>query len=467
MPRIFFYVIQCITLLKNVFIFHGVGVGGGSLVYANTLLIPPDDAFEDQNWPGMGWKEKLAPFYEKAKFMLGAVPAEYEGETDKILKECADYMGRGSSYQKVDVGIYFGKTGVTAEDPFFDGKGPDRMGCTLCGGCMVGCRYNAKNTLDKNYLYLAEKLGVEIMPEQEVQDIRPLEDGGYQLTIRKSTGIRRPTKKLQADKVILSGGVLGTVKLLFQCKKNGSLKNISSKLGDFIRTNSEAIIGIKLKKTPSEDFSKGVAISAGFHPDKNTHIETVRYGKGQTIMALLTTFLPDRKIPLPGFIRWGISVIRSPIQFVVNLFPVDWAKKTIILLVMQPVDNYLKLSYKSRWWRLGRFSMNSQTSNGEKIPSHIPIAEKTAKTIIQKRKGTIMTTYMDAIFDIPSTAHILGGACMGSDVESGVIDKNFEMFNYPGIYVIDGSVVPSNLGVNPSLTITALAEYAMSRFPKK
>jgi len=467
MPRIFLYGIQCITLLKHVFIFHGVGVGGGSLVYANTLLVPPDDVFEDQNWPGKSWKEKLAPYYEKAKFMLGAVPASYEGETDKILKECADYMGRGSSYHKVDVGVYFGKPGEMAKDPYFDGEGPDRMGCTLCGGCMVGCRYNAKNTLDKNYLYLAEKLGVEIVPEQEVEDIYPLEDGGYQLTIRRSTGISRPNQKLQANKVILSGGVLGTVKLLLKCRKNGSLKNISSTLGDFVRTNSEAIIGIKLKKNPREDFSKGVAISAGFHPDKNTHIETVRYGNGQNVMALLTTFLPDRNIPLPGLIRWGISVIRSPLQFIVNLFPIAWAKKTIILLVMQPVDNYLKLHYKPRWWRMGGFSMNSQTSDGEKIPSHIPISEKTAKTIIQKRKGTVMTTYMDAIFDIPSTAHILGGACMGSDVDSGVIDENFEIFNYPGMYVVDGSAVPSNLGVNPSLTITALAEYAMSRFPGK
>ncbi len=340
------------------------------------------------------------------------------------------------------------------------------MGCTLCGGCMVGCRYNAKNTLDKNYLYLAEQKGVSIMPEQEVLDIHPLEDGGYQLTIRKSIGLKRPVRKLQAEKVILSGGVLGTVKLLLKCRKKGSLANISSKLGDFVRTNSEAIIGIKLKKTPSEDFSKGVAISAGFHPDKDTHIETVRYGNGQTAMALLTTLLPDRNIPLPGFIRWGIAIIRSPFQFVANFFPINWAKKTIILLVMQPVDNYLKLNYKSRWWRLGGFSMNSQTSDGEKIPSHIPIAEKTADTIIRKTGGTAMTTYMDAIFDIPTTAHILGGAYMGSDEQSGVIDENFEIFNYPGLYVIDGSAVPSNLGVNPSLTITALAEYAMSRFPE-
>ena len=465
MPRIFFYGIQCITLLKNVFIFHGCGVGGGSLVYANTLMVPPDDAFEDQNWPGTNWKERLKPFYKQAKTMLGAVPAKYEAESDKILKECADYMGRGSKYHKVDVGIYFGKEGETVEDPYFDGKGPKRTGCILCGGCMVGCRYNAKNTLDKNYLYLAEQLGVSIMPEQEVLDINPLEDSGYQLTIRKSTGISRPIRKLQAEKVILSGGVLGTVKLLMKCRNKGSLDNISPKLGDLVRTNSEAIIGIKLKKTPKEDFSKGVAISSGFHPDKETHIETVRYGKGQNAMALLTTFLPDRNIPLPGLLRWGISVIRSPLKFLGNIFPFDWARKTIILLVMQPVDNYLKLNYKSRWWRLGGFSMNSQTSDGKKIPSHIPIAEKTADSIIKKRKGTVMTTYMDAIFDIPSTAHILGGACLGKDASSGVIDENFEMFNYLGLYVIDGSMVPSNLGVNPSLTITALAEYAMSRFP--
>ena len=465
MPRIFLYGIQCITLLKDVFILHGTGVGGGSLVYANTLLVPPDHAFEDQNWPGSGWKEKLAPFYEIAKQMLGAVPAEYEGATDKILKDCADYMGRGSSYMKVDVGVYFGKPGETADDPFFGGKGPARSGCTLCGGCMVGCRYNAKNTLDKNYLYLAEKLGVEILPEQEVQDIRPLEDGGYQLTIRKSIGLRRPIQKLQAEKVILSGGVMGTVKLLMQCRKKGSLVNISPKLGDFVRTNSEAIIGVKLKKTPQEDFSKGIAISAGFHPDEKTHIETVRYGKGQTAMALLTTLLSDRKIPLPGLIRWGISVIRAPLQFIANFFPFNWARKTIILLVMQPIDNYLKLNYKPRWWRLGGFSMNSQSSTGEKIPSHIPIGEKTAHTIMSKTGGTILTTYMDSIFDIPTTAHILGGACLGKNKDSGVIDENFEMFNYPGMYIIDGSMVPSNLGVNPSLTITALAEYAMSQFP--
>ena len=466
MPRIFLYGIQCITLLKDVFILHGAGVGGGSLVYANTLLVPPDKAFESGNWPGSNWKEKLTPFYEKAKQMLGATPAKYQGETDKLLSDCAHIMGKGDTFHSVDVGVYFGESGKKDADPYFDGKGPDRMGCTLCGGCMVGCRYNAKNTLDKNYLYLAEQLGVTILPEQEVQDILPLEDGGYQVTIRKTTGINRPIQKLQSKKVILSGGVMGTVKLLLKCRDNGSLNALSNKLGDFVRTNSEAILGVKLNKPPEEDFTKGIAISAGYYPDENTHIETVRYGQGQSAMALMTTLLPDREIPLPGFIRWGISIVRSPLQFITNIFPVNWAKKTIILLVMQPVNNYLKLNYNSRWWRLGGKSMNSHSNTGEKIPSHIPIGEKTAEMIIQKTGGTTITSYMDSIFGIPTTAHILGGAIMGMNADSGVIDGNFEVFNYPGLYVVDGSSIPSNLGVNPSLTIAALAEYAMSRMPE-
>ncbi|MEE2858394.1 MAG: GMC oxidoreductase [Candidatus Neomarinimicrobiota bacterium] len=466
MPRIFLYGIQCITLFKNIFVFHGAGVGGGSLVYANTLLIPPDEAFDDSNWPSKNWKNKLAPFYEKAKKMLGAVPSEYEAATDKLLKECANHMGKSSSYHRVDVGVFFGIKGETVKDPYFNGEGPDRTGCILCGGCMVGCRYNAKNTLDKNYLFFAEKLGVSILSEHEVEDIVPLVDGGYQLFLKKSTGILRPHRKIQCKKLILSGGVIGTVKLLLKCKNSRTLANLSSKLGDFVRTNSESIIGVKLKKTPKEDFSKGIAISAGFSPNKKTKIETVRYGKGQTVMGLLTTFLPDRKIPLPSFLRWGVTVFFSPIKFILNFFPFDWAKKTIILLVMQPVDNYIKFNYKRRWWRFGRYSMNSEVSDGKKIPSYIPAAEKTAQQILKKKEGTILTTYMDAFFNISSTAHVLGGACLAENEFSGVVDENFQVFNYPDLYVIDGSVIPANLGVNPSLTITALSEYAMSKFPE-
>jgi len=467
MPKLFMYGIQCITLLKNIFILHGTGVGGGSLVYANTLLIPPENILNDSSWLERDWKAKIMPFYNIAKKMLGAVPAKFEGYTDLILKECAIGMDKRNRYHKVDVGIYFGNSGETKKDPYFDGAGPDRSGCVLCGGCMVGCRFNAKNTLDKNYLYLAKKNGVEILAEQEVEDIKLLDNGDYILKLKKSTKIFKSTNFLKAKKVIISGGVMGSVKLLLKCKKNGSLKNISKRVGDYVRTNSEAIIGVKLNNKPKKDITKGIAISAGVYADKNTHIETVRYGKGQNAMALLTTFLPKRSLYLPRFFSWIIAILSSPLKFIINIFPINWSQKTIILLVMQPINNYLKLNYKKRWWRFGGYSMNSNSNTGEKIPSYIKIGEDIAKEITKKNRGHIISSYMDTLFGIPTTAHILGGACMGKTENEGVVNKNFEVFNYPNLYVIDGSVIPTNLGVNPSLTITALAEYAMSKFPPK
>ena len=467
MPKLFMYGIQCITLLKNIFVLHGTGVGGGSLVYANTLLIPPENVLNDSSWLERDWKFKIIPFYNIAKKMLGAVPAKFEGYTDLLLKECAIGMDKQSRYHKVDVGIYFGNAGETKKDPYFDGSGPDRSGCVLCGGCMVGCRFNAKNTLDKNYLYLAEKLGVQILSEQEVEDIKLLENGKYILKIKKSTSFLNRTRFITSKNVILSGGVMGTVKLLLKCKENGSLKNISRRIGDYVRTNSEAIIGIKLNKKPKEDLTKGIAISAGFYANNNTHIETVRYGKGQNAMALLTTFLPNRSIDVPKIISWIITIIHSPFKFIMNLFPINWSQKTIILLVMQPINNYLKLNYKKRWWRFGGYSMNSNSNTGEKIPSYIKMGEDVAKKIAKKNQGHIISSYMDTLLGIPTTAHILGGACIGETEDEGVVNKNFEVFNYPNLYIIDGSVIPTNLGVNPSLTITALAEYAMSKFPEK
>ena len=399
--------------------------------------------------------------------MLGAVPASYEAETDKILKECADYMGSGSSYHKVDVGIYFGKSGKTVKDPFFDGKGPDRTGCTLCGGCMVGCRYNAKNTLDKNYLYLAEKLGVQIAPEKEVLYIKKCEKEGYVIAYRNSTGILKRQGKVYAKKVIFSGGVMGSVKLLLKCKNMGYLPRISNCLGDYVRTNSESILGIRSRSiSKTKDFTKGIAISSGFKPDDKTYIETCRYGEGQNSMALLTTHI-FKTGRVPGIVKWFFNIIFHPIRFIKDSIPYKWSSQTVILLIMQPIGNYLKLSYKRRWWRLGAKSMNSELSSGVPIPSSIPIGEKIANDIAQDIEGVPMSSYMDTFFGIPTTAHILGGATIGEDVASGVVDDKFEIFNYPGLYVVDGSVVPSNLGVNPSLTITALAEYAMSRFPEK
>ena len=467
MPKLFLYGIQCITLLKNVFVLHGAGVGGGSLVYANTLLVPPDKAFDDKRWIGGDWKNKLLPFYEKAKKMLGAIKAPYLGETDHILKKTAEKNNCSNSFSNVDVGIFFNKSNDTVKDPYFNGNGPDRNGCVLCGGCMVGCRYNAKNTLDKNYLYLAEKLGVQIASEREVLSVKKNSGKGYVIEYKKSTGIIRPRGKVYADKVIFSGGVMGSVKLLFKCKNKGYLPNISNCLGDYVRTNSESILGVRSRSiSKDKDFNKGIAISAGFKPDDKTHIETCRYGKGQNSMSLLTTHIFKPGI-IPGFIKWILNLIFHPIRFIKDSMPYRWSSQTVILLIMQPVSNYLKLSYKRRWWRLWAKSMNSELSSGDPIPSSIPIGEKIANDIANDINGVAMSTYMDTFFGIPTTAHILGGATMGESIEFGVVDSNFEIFNYPGLYVIDGSVVPSNLGVNPSLTITALAEYAMDHFPEK
>ena len=466
-PNLFLYGIQCITFLKHVFILHGTGVGGGSLVYANTLLVPDDEAFADPRWTDKKWKDKLAPFYKIAQKMLGVTKSKHMGYSDMIIKDVADQMGREDTFSEVNVGVYFGEKNQEKLDPYFDGKGPERSACILCGECMVGCRHNSKNTLDKNYLYFAEKLGVDIQPESEVVDIN-YNNNQYIITYKKSTGIIRPKYKIKANKVILSGGVMGTVKLLFKCKSKGSLEKVSNELGNYIRTNSEAILAVRSKKfKESGNLNKGIAISAGFKPDDNTYVETCRYGKGQNSMSLLTTHLVSRKGRLWGGINWFTSIMLHPIKYIKASLPYNWSSETVILLVMQPINNYLKFTYKSRWWRFWSRSMNSTLSSGNPIPSKIPIGEDVANIIADKYNGVTMTSYMDSFFSIPTTAHILGGACIGKDKYSGVINENFEVFNYPNLYVVDGSMIPANLGVNPSLTITAMAEYAMSKIEEK
>ena len=463
-PRLFLYGIQCITLFRDLFVIHGAGVGGGSLVYANTHLEPSDKAFDDKGWIGGGWKERLEPYYKLARMMLGTTRAHVLGKSDHILKQSADKLDKGDTFYNVDVGIYFSGNKNWQEDPYFDGKGPKRKGCIHCGECMVGCRYDAKNTLDKNYLYLAEKLGVEIIPEMDVYDISPIDDK-YIVSAKRSTGILHPKHSFECDNVIVSGGVMGSVKLLMECKRNGSLPNLSSQLGNFVRSNSEAIIGVKTPK-PDPELTKGIAISAGFHPDKDTHIETFRYGKGHNMMGLLTTDMP--KIDkIAGFIPWLLNFARHPIRNIMHFFPWRWSERGIFLLVMQPLDNYLRLVYEKKWWKLGRLSINTKNESNMPVPGRIKIGEEVAENIASDIGGTASTTYTSAIMNIPTTAHILGGARMSDKKDDGVVNNKLEVFDYKGLYVIDGSVIPSNLGVNPSLTITAIAEYAMDKFPNK
>lgn len=463
MPKLSLYGIQAMTLLKDVFILHGAGVGGGSLVYANNLLIPPDKVFDDPRWGSKGWKEKLTPFYKLAQTMLGATPSKVITKADKILKECAAEIGKEDTFHVNDVGIYFGEEDVTVPDPYFDGKGPDRTGCTLCGGCMVGCRYGAKNTLDKNYLYLAEQLGVNIISETRVVDVLPLSNNEYQIATKKVTGLLSKKLTFKTKGVIFSGGVMGTVKLLHQCKNKGSLPNLSNKLGDVVRTNSETLVGVKAND--GEDYSKGIAITSGIYPDENTHIETVRYAKGQDAMSGLATILTDGRAGLPRQISFFATIFKHPVQFIKSLWPFKWAEKTTIFLVMQTISNYMRFDYKRRWWLLGRKSMNSNWHTNEKVPSYIPVANDFAKRFAKRVNGMAFSVLPEVLFDTSTTAHILGGCIMSDSADKGVIDFKGRIHGYNNLYVIDGSIVPANLGVNPSLTITALAEYIMDMVP--
>jgi len=465
MPKLALYGIQAMTLLKDVFILHGTGVGGGSLVYANNLLVPPDKVFNDKCWSGNKWKDKLAPYYKLAQKMLGATPSKVITKADNILKQCAEEIGKADTFHVNDVGIYFGEEDVTVPDPYFDGKGPERTGCTLCGGCMVGCRYGAKNTLDKNYLFLAEQLGVTIIPETRAIDIKPQINDQYQIITEKVTGLFSKKKIFNSRGVIFSGGVMGTVKLLHRCKANGSLPNISDQLGNVVRTNSETLVGVKAND--GEDYSKGIAITSGVYPDEDTHIETVRYAKGQDAMSGFATVLTDGHDNLPRQLSFLLTILKHPIQFIKSLWPFKWAEKTTILLVMQTISNYIRFEYKRRWWRFGKKSINSNWHTDEKVPSYIPVANDFARRFAKRVNGNAFSVLPEVLFDTSSTAHILGGCIMSDSAENGVIDHNGKIHGYDNLYVVDGSIVPANLGVNPSLTITALAEYIMDQVPNK
>jgi len=466
MPKIGLYGIQALTQLKNIFILHGAGVGGGSLVYANNLLIPPDEVLNGNGWGKDNWKETISPFYETAKKMLGATPSKRLTPADEILRQCAEDIGKGHTFHTNDVGVYFGEEGKDAPDPYFDGKGPERTGCVFCGGCMVGCRYNSKNSLDKNYLFLAEKLGVTIIPETQVVDVIQNNDGNYSLKTKRTTGILSRENKYLSKGVVFSGGVMGTVKLLLKCKDNNSLPKISPQLGNFVRTNSEALVG-SISSRKDIDFSKGIAITSGVYPDKDTHIETVRYGKGQDAMALLNTVLVGGSKYVPRPILFLGAVFLHPLKFLKILNPFGWAKRATILLVMQNIDNFMQFTYERRWWRLGFKSMNSFWKTDKRIPSHIPIANEFAKRFAEKTDGIPGSVLPEVLFNTGSTAHILGGCVMSESADDGVIDFQGRLHGYKNLFVVDGSIVPVNLGVNPSLTITALSEYIMDQVPSK
>jgi cholesterol oxidase len=468
MPAAKCFGILRLSFLSDVFVLSGSGVGGGSLVYANTLYVPPAAFFDAPVWRDLAdWKAELLPFYRRGQFMLGVTQNQFEGEPDRVLAAIAEERGHGATYVQTPVGVYFGTAGVTASDPYFGGAGPERTGCTLCGGCMVGCRHGAKNTLDRNYLWFAEKLGAEVRPLRTVSDVRALPDGGYQVSHRKSGAwIARDRQVVRARNVVMAAGVLGTVQLLLECQARGSLANLSSTLGRRVRTNSEAIIGVTSHRADAR-FDRGIAITSSIHVDESTHVEVVRYSDGSDALAPLSTLLTDGGPGLPRWLRYFGNVVRHPIAFVRSLWPFGSARRGIYLLVMQSLDNSIALQMRRRWRRLWRTALDTGAGDGPPNPTYIPLGHEVARSFARKVDGQAKSSVFEVLFDVPTTAHILGGAVIGAGPDQGVVDVDHQAFGHPGLYIVDGSAVPANLGVNPSLTITALAERAMSRISSK
>jgi cholesterol oxidase len=452
--------IQKITWLKDVVVLSGAGVGGGSLVYANTLYQPPSSFFQDPQWAHItDWEAELTPHYDQAKRMLGVVEQPATTAADRVIQEVAEEMGVGHTYTRTPVGVYFGTAGVEVDDPYFGGVGPRRTGCTHCGDCMIGCRINAKNRLDLNYLYLAEKGGATVLPETTVTAVKPLAGGGYVVETRP-TGKRGPASTTTAEQVVFAAGALGTQRLLHAMRDTGVLPRISNRLGRLTRTNSEALLGAMAPKSAGTDFTKGVAITSSFHPDEHTHIEPVRYGKGSNAMGLLSTMLVDGGGPIPRPLRFLGQVLRHPWLFAQSLSVSRWSERTIIALVMQNNDNSLTVK------RTRRGRLTTGPGHGEPNPTWIPVGHDAVRRIADKIGGYPGGTVGD-IANVPMTAHIIGGAVIGADPDEGVIDGYHRVFGHEGLHVVDGAALSANLGVNPSLSITAQAERAFSLWPNK
>jgi cholesterol oxidase len=458
-----------ISRLSDVLILSGTGVGGGSLGYANVLLEPPDTFFKDPQWEEMGdWKSTLAPYYQTGKKMLGVTRSEKLYPADELLRQVAEDMGRGHTFRLQDVSVFFGEPEKTVPDPYFDGRGPDRTGCNFCGGCMVGCRYNAKNTLDKNYLYLAEKLGVKIFPERKATLIRETGGGGYQVDTESSTSLfSRGLRTFEAQNLVLAGGVLGTVNLLLKCREQGTLTRLSPMLGARVRSNSEAFTGVTAR-SDEVDYSEGIAITSSIYPDEVTHVEPVRYPNGSDLMGFFSTIFTDSDNPFTRPLKWLWNMICHPLTALRFFLPFGWARRTIILMAMQTLDNSIRVFRKRRWWcPLYRTLTSKREHDREKVPAYIPQAQAVTKALAKKTGGIPGNAINEVLFNVGLTAHILGGCVIGPSPDSGVIDGQNRVYGYEGMYVIDGSMIPANLGVNPSLTITAMAEHAMSHIPPK
>jgi cholesterol oxidase len=471
-PRLRCFGVQRIHRLPDVVILAGAGVGGGSLNYANTLYVPPEPFFRDQQWADItDWQEELAPHYETASRMLGVVTNPCEGVAEEVMRLAARDLGVEDTYRRTPTGVFYGVPGRRVPDPYFGGAGPDRTGCTQCGNCMVGCRVGAKNTLVKNYLALAERLGVTIEPMRTVVRVAPLPGGGYAVA-HEATGawFRRARHTVTAEQVVLAAGTWGTQKLLHHLRQDGVLPRLSPRLGSLTRTNSEALNGVMMERVkPGADLSRGVAITSSFHPDADTHVENVRYGKGSNAMGALATILvPGGRLPRP--VQFLVEVGKHPLVFVRSLSQYRWSERTIIGLVMQSRDN--SLITRGRRGILGGRGLTSRQGHGEPNPTYIPAGQEAMKAVARRlSEATGLRAFagssLGEIANIPLTAHFLGGVTIGSSPQRGVLDGYQRVWGYPDLHVVDGSAVSANLGVNPSLTITAQAERAMSLWPNR
>ncbi len=474
-----------ISLLEGVMVLNGRGVGGGSLGYANVLEVPPDAMFENPSWKHLAdWKTVLRPHYETARRMLGVVRNPRLGEADHLVKEIAEERGTADTFRATEVGVFFGSEGEEVTDPYFDGDGPPRKGCTFCGACMVGCRHNAKNTLPKNYLYFAEKWGVEVRAECEVCDVCPIPpslstpeggrpgeqaDARYEVTYRSATAwpLKRE-QRVRARNVIFSAGVLGTLKLLFHCRDVArSLPDISPHLGEMVRTNSEALMG-SVGRDDRVNYSEGIAITSICQADDVTRIEPVRYPDGSSVMRYISAPLIDIRGGFLGrVLKTLLAFARHPIDALrTHLLP-GWAKRTTILLIMQTADNCMRLRLGRSIHTLFRRGLVAEPDAEQTVPARVETGHAVTRAFAQKSGSIPMGSLGENLLSMPTTAHILGGCPFGRNAQEGVIDLDCQIHNYPGLYVVDGSIVPANLGVNPSLTITALAEYAMSRVKRE
>jgi cholesterol oxidase len=463
-----------ITIMRGAMILHGAGVGGGSLGYANVLEIPTEATFATPAWnTHLSWGQILKPHFETARRMLGVAPNPGQWTADKILLDMARERGLEHTFRATDVGVYFGEPGLTVSDPYFDGEGPERAGCNMCGGCMVGCRYNAKNTLPKNYLYFAERKGARVVAESEVTNIRPSSpangDGGFEVSFRASTSfLKGPVRQVHARHVIMAAGVVGTIKLLLKLRDElKSLPNLSPRVGHMVRTNSEALLG-SLARDSKINYSEGLAISSLYNHDEITRIEPVRYPDGSSLMRFLAAPLVDTDVSIPvRILRFLGYAISHPLDFMKTLVLPGWAHNVTILLVMQHADNRMRFQMGRSFFTLFRRGMVAEKEPGFEIHARVTDSHKMTRDFARRTNGIPLGSIGENLLDLPTTAHILGGAPIGTDAGEGVVDENFQVHNYPGMYIIDGSIMPANPGVNPSLTITALAEYAMSRIPEK